>query len=106
MQVLCVASAEPEAAIVCPICGQQYDVYYSRNAPAECAAALALIKRSLMEHHQSGGHPAEAFTLPPWPGDPFSSGAAMLGGARPQSKASAAPRPIRVEVPIATRQTT
>jgi hypothetical protein len=93
MQVLCVASQEAEAAISCPICGQQYEVFYARNVPSECEAALSDVKNALVSQHatahRSGAHP-EAFNVPHWSGQPFASGAALLGGARPPRRPVAA----------------
>lgn len=105
MQVLCIRVAEPQPCSVrCAVCGQEFAVYYSRHAEAECAEARETVFAVLLEHHAAAGASAEAhaqemFNVPAWHGLPQYSGAAMLSGApcaRPRPKAMPNQRNMRI----------
>jgi len=85
MQVLCMASNDELADIVCTTCGQRYAVYYSRPFTSECESALASVRSTLLQHHESdassAAHPSAMFNVPAWKGHAHMSGAALLSNA-------------------------
>lgn len=85
MQVLCMASNDEQADVVCATCGQHYDVYYSRPFTSECETALASVLSTLLEHHandaSAAAHPGEVFNVPAWSGHAHMSAAALLSNA-------------------------
>ena len=85
MQVLCMATDEAGADLICETCGQKYAVYYSRRCEPECEKALEAVRVVLQEHHaadaSSDAHPGTIFNVPAWSGSADMSGAALLSGA-------------------------
>ncbi len=85
MQVLCVASNDDRADVVCPVCDQRYAIYFSRQDQVECERALASVSAALVAHHEHdsspSAHPADVFNVPAWHGVAHMSAAALLSGA-------------------------
>jgi hypothetical protein len=85
MQVLCMASNDEQADVVCATCGQRYAIYYSRPFTSECEGALASVLSTLLEHHANdataAAHPGEVFNVPAWSGHAHMSAAALLSNA-------------------------
>jgi hypothetical protein len=85
MQVLCMATNDERAEVVCGTCGQRYDVYYSRPFTSECETALASVHATLIEHHAhdqaATAHPSQVFNVPEWSGPAHMSAAALLSNA-------------------------
>ncbi len=85
MQVLCMASQDGPADVICPVCNQSYAVYFSRRREAERGSALLAVEDALRDHHahdqSSAAHPAPMFNVPAWSGPAHMSGAALLSGA-------------------------
>jgi hypothetical protein len=84
MQVLC-KSSQTSPDVHCPVCGEGFQLFWERTSRTERSQTLKKILQALAVHHDTvtatpGPHPAEAFNIPSWSGQPHFSGAALLGG--------------------------
>ncbi len=84
MQVLCIAS-DDAADMQCEVCGQRYQLYFTRFSEAERAKGVAQVAATLKRHHGQFGdtrsaHPRDSFNVPEWSGLARMSAAALLGG--------------------------
>ena len=84
MQVLCKAS-NTASDVRCNVCGQGFLVYWTRTSAEERARRRDEIVETLRAHHEKNNapsaHPAVAFNLPEWNGEPRLSAAALIGNA-------------------------
>jgi hypothetical protein len=80
MQVLCKAS-NCASDIRCNICGQGFLVYWTRTSTTERSFARDGIMQALRGQHKdvdsADAHPASAFSVPEWGGEPHASAVAL-----------------------------
>ena len=83
MQVLLKPSTEKKD-IQCTVCHQGFRLFWERTSPAERETMRTIVLDELRKQHDldatPAAHPAKAFNLPEWGGQPEFSGAALLGG--------------------------
>lgn len=72
MQILCKAS-ECDCDVTCPICGQGFDIYWTRSG-SEDRSTRVEIQQALLSHHThefgAAAHPSREFSVlvAPMPG--------------------------------------
>jgi hypothetical protein len=83
MQVLC-KSTNTSSDISCPLCGQGFLLYWERSSRQEQDITRRKVQQALEDQHtvlsSAEAHPQSAFNIPSWEGNPYFSGAALLGG--------------------------
>ena len=83
MQVLC-KSSNTSSDIKCPLCGQGFLLYWERSSRHEQDRTRHQIQQALRDQHthlsSTDAHPRPIFNIPNWEGNPYFSGAALLGG--------------------------